>query len=115
VAGENYMLANLRIRHFAKGISLLLGLFMISGDHGLGQRSNVETIDAQAFGTSTQLGRNFGIKIIIYEFSSRMDRDRRRGRSGARHRVVSGVRVFIQTGLPGLIVTGILGLKFLGK
>jgi len=69
------MLANLRIRHFAKGISLLLGLFMISGDHGLGQRSNVETIDAQAFGTSTQLGRNFGIKIIIYEFSSPEDRD----------------------------------------
>ncbi len=69
------MLANLRIRHFAKGIFLLLGLFMISGDHGLGQRSNVETIDAQAFGTSTQLGRNFGIKIIIYEFSSPEDRD----------------------------------------
>lgn len=69
------MPANLRIRHFASGISLLLGLFMIAGDNGFGQRSNVETIDAQAFGTSTQLGRNFGIKIIIYEFSSPEDRD----------------------------------------
>jgi hypothetical protein len=69
------MPANLRIRHFASGISLLLGLLMIAGDHGFGQRSNIETIDAQAFGTSTQLGRNFGIKIIIYEFSSPEDRD----------------------------------------
>ena len=68
------MLANLRIRHFAGGISLLLGLFMSAGVHGFGQRT-VETIDAQAFGTSTQLGRNFGIKIIIYEFSSPEDRD----------------------------------------
>jgi hypothetical protein len=69
------MRANLRIRHFASGLSLLLVLFMISGDHGFGQRGDIETIDAQAFGTSTQLGRNFGIKIMIYEFSSPEDRD----------------------------------------
>ena len=75
VAGENYMLANLRIRRFSSGISLLLGLFMIAGVHGFGQRGTNETIDATAFGTSTQLGRNFGIKIIIYEFSSPEDRD----------------------------------------
>src|SRR6202041_1552687 len=72
---ENYMLANLRIRHFASGISLLLGLLMISGAYGFGQRPEVETIDATAFGTSTQLGRNVGVKIIIYEFSSPEDRD----------------------------------------
>ena len=66
---------NLRIRHFANGISLVLGLFMIAGVHGFGQRSENETIDATAFGTSTQLGRNFGVKIIIYEFSSPEDRD----------------------------------------
>lgn len=69
------MLANLRIRHFASGISLLLGLFMIAGVYSFGQRPNIETIDATAFGTSTQLGRNFGIKILIYEFSSPEDRD----------------------------------------
>ena len=69
------MQTNLRIRHFAKGISLLLGLFMIAGGHGVGQRSEVETIDATAFGTSTQLGRNFGVKLMIYEFSSPEDRD----------------------------------------
>ena len=73
--GEDYMLANLRIRHFASGIFLLLGLLMIASGYGFGQRPNVETIDATAFGTSTQLGRNFGIKIMIYEFSSPEDRD----------------------------------------
>jgi len=69
------MQTNLKIRRFATGISLLLGLFMITGDHGFGQRSNTETIDATAFGTSTQLGRNFGVKLIIYEFSAPEDRD----------------------------------------
>src|SRR5579862_1946251 len=69
------MQTNLRIRHFANGISLLLGMLMISGVHGFAQRSNVETIDATAFGTSTQMGRNFGVKLIIYEYSSPEDRD----------------------------------------
>jgi hypothetical protein len=75
VAGENNMLANLRIRHFTRGISLLLGLFMIAGVYGFGQKRDIETIDATAFGTSTQLGRNFGVKLMIYEFSSPEDRD----------------------------------------
>jgi hypothetical protein len=48
---------------------------MIAGGNGVGQRSEVETIDATAFGTSTQLGRNFGVKLMIYEFSSPEDRD----------------------------------------
>jgi hypothetical protein len=48
---------------------------MIAGVPSFGQRGSTETIDAPAFGTSTQLGRNFGIKIIIYEFSSPEDRD----------------------------------------
>ena len=38
-------------------------------------RDKYETIDATAFGTSTQMGRNFGVKIVIYEFSSPEDRD----------------------------------------
>jgi hypothetical protein len=41
----------------------------------VGQRGSTETIDATAFGTSTQLGRNIGIKVIIYEFSAPEDRD----------------------------------------
>ena len=37
-------------------------------------RDKYETIDAQAYGTSTQLGRNVGITVIIYEFSTAEDR-----------------------------------------
>ena len=48
---------------------------MIASIPAFGQRKSSETIDATAFGTSTQLGRNFGVKIIIYEFSSPEDRD----------------------------------------
>lgn len=42
---------------------------------GFGQKGAVETIDATATGTSTQLGKNFGVKILIYEFSSPEDRE----------------------------------------
>jgi len=37
-------------------------------------RDKNETIDATAWGTSTQLGKNVGITIIIYEFSTPEDR-----------------------------------------
>jgi hypothetical protein len=37
-------------------------------------REKYETIDAQAFGTSTQLGQNIGITVIIYQFSTAADR-----------------------------------------
>ncbi len=33
-------------------------------------RDKYETIDATAYGTSTQLGRNVGVTVIIYEFST---------------------------------------------
>jgi hypothetical protein len=33
-------------------------------------RDKYETIDATAYGTSTQLGANVGVTIIIYEFST---------------------------------------------
>lgn len=56
-------------------ISLLIGLLMIASVQSFGQRGSTETIDATAFGTSTQLGRNFGVKLIIYEFSDPEDRD----------------------------------------
>ena len=64
-----------KILNLANGISLLIGLLMIASVPGFGQRGSTETIDATAFGTSTQLGRNFGVQIIIYEFSSPEDRD----------------------------------------
>lgn len=56
-------------------LSLLVGLLLIVNPLVLAQRGSVETIDATAFGTSTQLGRNFGVKVIIYEFSDPEDRD----------------------------------------
>lgn len=69
------MRTNSRRCRFAHSISLLIALLMIASIPSFGQRGSTETIDATAFGTSTQLGRNFGVKIIIYEFSSPEDRD----------------------------------------
>jgi hypothetical protein len=37
-------------------------------------RDKYETIDAQAFGTSTQMGQNIGVTIIIYDYSTAADR-----------------------------------------
>ncbi len=37
-------------------------------------REKYETIDATAYGTSTQLGRNIGVTVIIYDFSTPEDR-----------------------------------------
>jgi hypothetical protein len=69
------MRTNLDSLRFPSVISLLIGLLMIANAPAFGQRGSTETIDATAFGTSTQLGRNFGVKIIIYEFSDPEDRE----------------------------------------
>src|ERR1700722_3224143 len=37
-------------------------------------RENYETIDAHASGTSTQMGSNFTVRLIIYELSAPEDR-----------------------------------------
>ncbi len=37
-------------------------------------RDTTETIDAQARGTSTQLGKNFTVRLIVYEYSTPEDR-----------------------------------------
>src|SRR6202167_4742190 len=37
-------------------------------------RDTTETIDAQARGTSTQLGKNFTVRLMIYEYSTPEDR-----------------------------------------
>jgi hypothetical protein len=69
------MRTKVKTRNVATGIKLLVALLMIACVPGFGQRGSTETIDATAFGTSTQMGRNFGVKILIYEFSSPEDRD----------------------------------------
>src|ERR1700759_3154026 len=52
---------------------LVAGLLMIGSLPGLA-RDRYETIDATAWGTSTQMGRNIGITVIIYDFSTAADR-----------------------------------------
>jgi len=64
-----------RILSFANGVAMLLALTTAASVFTFGQRGSMETIDATAFGTSTQMGRNFGVKIIIYEFSGPEERD----------------------------------------
>ena len=52
---------------------LVLSLMMAATVSGFARDKN-ETIDATAFGTSTQLGRNIGVTLIIYEYSTPEDR-----------------------------------------
>jgi hypothetical protein len=52
---------------------LVLGLMIIGSIPGFA-RDKYETIDATAWGTSTQLGRNVAVKLIIYEWSTPEDR-----------------------------------------
>jgi hypothetical protein len=52
----------------AKGV-LVVVLLSIAASSGFA-RDKYETIQAQAYGTSTQLGQNIGITVTIYEFST---------------------------------------------
>jgi hypothetical protein len=63
------------IRRIASG-SLLLALLVISAATiAISQEERKPaTIDATAMGTSTQLGKDVGVKVIIYEFSTDEDR-----------------------------------------
>lgn len=66
---------NLNILNFTNGKLLLVALLLIASVPGFGQGEKPETIDATAFGTSTQMGKTFNVKIIINKFSSPEDRD----------------------------------------
>lgn len=57
----------------AIGSLMLLGLLMVATLPGFA-RSKYETIDAQVFGTGTQLGQNIGVTLIIYDYSTSADR-----------------------------------------
>ena len=48
----------------------ILAMFSVTGF----ARDTTETIDAQAYGTSTQLGKNFTVRLLIYEYSTPADR-----------------------------------------
>jgi hypothetical protein len=60
---------------FKAGFSVLFmtGLLLLGSVPGFSRDKN-ETIDATAWGTSTQLGRNVGVTLIIYEWSTADDR-----------------------------------------
>jgi hypothetical protein len=67
------MPTNLRISRIAIGSLALACTLMIGSLPGFA-RDKYETIDAQAFGTSTQMGQNIGVTLNIYEFSTPADR-----------------------------------------
>jgi hypothetical protein len=62
-----------RIFRIALTSTVLVGVLMLGTVTGLA-RDKYETIDAQAFGTGTQLGQNIGVTLNIYEFSTPADR-----------------------------------------
>jgi len=57
------------------GLPILLVLGVMIGSVPGYSRDKYETIDATAWGTSTQTGRNIGVTLIIYEWSTPADRD----------------------------------------
>src|SRR5664279_419358 len=59
-----------KVWNFALAALLLVAMVSLPGF----ARDKNETIDATAYGTSTQLGRNIGVTLIIYEFSTPEDR-----------------------------------------
>src|SRR5664279_2165889 len=59
-----------KVSKSALAIALLVAMISLPGF----AREKYETIDATAYGTSTQLGRNVGITLIIYDFSTPEDR-----------------------------------------
>lgn len=67
------MSMNSKTAKFATVSLLLVGLMTIGSICSFAKDKN-ETIDATAYGTSTQLGQNIGVTIIIYEFSTPEDR-----------------------------------------
>ena len=63
-------------RRFTKFVALsaVVLAVMLVGSRPAFSRDKNETIDAQAFGTGTQLGQNIGVTLNIYEFSTPADR-----------------------------------------
>jgi hypothetical protein len=55
-------------------VSGLLLATLLTADRTGFARDKYETIDAQAWGTSTQMGATIGVTLNIYEFSTPADR-----------------------------------------
>jgi len=71
---ERDVRTNSGLTKIALSIVLLASLLLSGSVLGFARDKN-ETIDATAWGTSTQMGRNVGITIIIYQYSTPEDQD----------------------------------------
>ena len=67
------MHARRRFAKFAAITAVVLAVILV-GSRPAFSRDKNETIDAQAFGTGTQMGQNIGVTLNIYEFSTPADR-----------------------------------------
>jgi len=65
----------MRIQHYSRFLvnSIVLVTLVAAGRPGFA-RDNYETIDAQSFGTGTQLGATIGVTLNIYQFSTPADK-----------------------------------------
>jgi hypothetical protein len=65
----------MHIRQYSKFVvnGIVLVTLVAAGRPGFA-RDKYETIDAQAYGTGTQLGQNIGVTLNIYEFSTPADK-----------------------------------------
>src|SRR5438067_10618715 len=59
-------------KHVLRGF-LVASVLLSSSSPGF-SREKYETLEAQAFGTGTQMGANIGVTLNIYEFSTPADR-----------------------------------------
>src|SRR5664279_166991 len=62
-----------RLTKVVFNVLLLTSLLLLGSIAGFARDKN-ETIDATAWGTSTQLGKNIGVTLIIYEWSTPDDK-----------------------------------------
>jgi hypothetical protein len=66
-------LSDSRIFRIASKSLVAIGIVLLA-TNTVSARDKYETIEAQAFGTGTQLGQNIGVTLNIYEFSTPADR-----------------------------------------
>jgi hypothetical protein len=64
---------NSRIFKIAGKCVVVTGIALLATHPGIA-RDKYETLEAQAFGTGTQMGQNIGVTLNIYEFSTPADR-----------------------------------------
>jgi hypothetical protein len=64
---------NMRAKSWVSKVLVVTSVMLLMAVPGFSRDKN-ETIDAQAFGTGTQLGRNIGVTLIIYQYSTPEDR-----------------------------------------